>query len=299
VLQLSGYEYRFVSAIDGRNLEDTHQSLLTAPVEAIWKSHNLALKHFLTTHSRYCLILEDDFFIKDRRKFDDLVKKLLQEDFDLVQIGWLTTGLDVANGGIGRASQTAYAVICGGTTTTAAQQSIASVGTAGQVLTSNGAGALPTFQAAGGGFATGTAMMFVQTAAPTGWTKSITHDNKALRIVSGTASSGGSVAFTTAFASQTPAGSVAVSAISGSAGATTLTTPQIPSHTHPGGGGNNSQQASPGMAQNVNGAASTGPAGGGGSHTHPFSFTSGTASFTGTAINLAVQYVDAIIATKD
>ena len=96
VLQLSGYEYRFVSAIDGRNLEDTHQGLLTAPVEAIWKSHNLALRHFLTTHSRYCLVLEDDFFIEDRRNFDDLVKKLLQEDFDLVQIGWLTTGLDVA-----------------------------------------------------------------------------------------------------------------------------------------------------------------------------------------------------------
>lgn len=56
----------------------------------------------------------------------------------------------VANGGTGRASQTAYAVICGGTTTTSAQQSIASVGTTGQVLTSNGAGALPTFQAATG-----------------------------------------------------------------------------------------------------------------------------------------------------
>lgn len=59
--------------------------------------------------------------------------------------------LVVSNGGTGRASSTAYAVVCGGTTSTAAQQSIASVGTSGQVLTSNGAGALPTFQAAGGG----------------------------------------------------------------------------------------------------------------------------------------------------
>ena len=59
----------------------------------------------------------------------------------------------VAQGGIGRTSTTAYAVICGGTTSTAAEQSIASVGTSGQILTSNGAGALPTFQsaAAGGG----------------------------------------------------------------------------------------------------------------------------------------------------
>jgi hypothetical protein len=42
-------------------------------------------------------------------------------------------------------------VLCGGTTATGAHQSIASVGSAGQVLTSNGAGALPTFQAASGG----------------------------------------------------------------------------------------------------------------------------------------------------
>ncbi len=63
----------------------------------------------------------------------------------------LTSPVVVANGGSGRAVATEYAVICGGTTTTAAHQSIASVGTAAQVLTSNGAGALPTFQAAGGG----------------------------------------------------------------------------------------------------------------------------------------------------
>ena len=60
----------------------------------------------------------------------------------------LATPLTVPNGGTGNATHTAYAVICGGTTTTAAQQSIASVGTSGMVLTSNGAGALPTMQAA-------------------------------------------------------------------------------------------------------------------------------------------------------
>jgi hypothetical protein len=62
--------------------------------------------------------------------------------------GTFTGGTDitVADGGTGRSSHTAYAVLCGGTTTTAAQQSIAGVGTSGQVLTSNGAGALPTMQ---------------------------------------------------------------------------------------------------------------------------------------------------------
>jgi hypothetical protein len=61
----------------------------------------------------------------------------------------------VAQGGTGAASATAYAVQCGGTTSTGAHQSIASVGTTGQVLTSNGAGALPTFQAAAGATITG------------------------------------------------------------------------------------------------------------------------------------------------
>lgn len=61
------------------------------------------------------------------------------------------TGLPVAGGGTGVASLTAYAVVCGGTTSTNPVQSIASVGTAGHVLTSNGAGALPTFQAPSGG----------------------------------------------------------------------------------------------------------------------------------------------------
>jgi len=56
--------------------------------------------------------------------------------------------MPVAEGGTGDSSLTAYAVLCGGTTSTGAVQSIAGVGTSGQILTSNGAGALPTFQAA-------------------------------------------------------------------------------------------------------------------------------------------------------
>jgi hypothetical protein len=63
----------------------------------------------------------------------------------------LTGTLDVANGGTGLASTTAYAVLCGGTSSTGALQPIAGVGTSGQILTSNGAGALPTFQAAPSG----------------------------------------------------------------------------------------------------------------------------------------------------
>jgi len=66
--------------------------------------------------------------------------------------GTITLGgtLVVGSGGTGKTSTTAYAVLCGGTTSSGALQSIAGVGTSGQILTSNGAGALPTFQAAPG-----------------------------------------------------------------------------------------------------------------------------------------------------
>lgn len=68
----------------------------------------------------------------------------------ITTVGTLTIGgtLVVANGGTGAGSLIPYAVLCGGTTSTGAVQSVASVGTAGQILTSNGAGNLPTFQAA-------------------------------------------------------------------------------------------------------------------------------------------------------
>lgn len=59
---------------------------------------------------------------------------------------WQATDIGVDYGGTGRSSATAYAVVCGGTTATGAHQSVASVGSSGEVLTSNGAGALPTFQ---------------------------------------------------------------------------------------------------------------------------------------------------------
>lgn len=140
-------------------------------------------------------------------------------------------------------------------------------------------------------FPAATAMMFVQTAAPTGWTKSTTHDNKALRVVSGAASSGGTSSFTTVFTNQTP--TITTSGLS--AGATTLTTAQIPSHTHQGRNNGCGGCTVNGTAASGNtNAGSTQATGGGGSHTHT---VSGTA--TSSAITLAVQYVDVIIATKD
>lgn len=54
--------------------------------------------------------------------------------------------LPVPSGGTGSTTHTPYAVICGGTVSSGAIQSVSSVGTSGQVLMSNGSSALPTFQ---------------------------------------------------------------------------------------------------------------------------------------------------------
>lgn len=60
-------------------------------------------------------------------------------------MGW-TGSLAVGRGGTGNTTFTAYSVICAGTTATGAFQNVPGVGTSGQILTSNGAGALPTWQ---------------------------------------------------------------------------------------------------------------------------------------------------------
>ena len=62
----------------------------------------------------------------------------------------LTTALTVPNGGTGVATRTAYGVIVGGTTATGAEQTV-TPGTAGTVLTSGGASAVPTWAVAASG----------------------------------------------------------------------------------------------------------------------------------------------------
>jgi len=149
-------------------------------------------------------------------------------------------------------------------------------------------------------FESGTKMLFQQTSAPTGWTKVTGSGNDtALRVTTGTVGTGGSVAFETAFASHTPT-------ITMSNAAHTLTTAQLPSHSHPFGGWS-SGTVNPTLNSNVmianifgneTGGWSVANAGGGGavgsgsSHTHNNTATS-------SAINLDVSYVDVIIATKD
>ena len=202
--------------------------------------------------------------------------------------------IPVAAGGTGLATLTANNVLLGNGTSTV---QFVSPSTNGNVLTANGTTWVSSTPAPGGTvIPAGTVMIFGQTAAPTGFTKLTNQDNAALRVVSGSASTGGSVDFSTAFASQ----AVTVTAVSGSAGATTLSTSQIPSHAHfnilapqaPGSGDGVPQSPTGSQSQRSSTMASEG---GGASHTHTFSFSSATAN----AINLAVKFVDVIRATKD
>lgn len=138
-------------------------------------------------------------------------------------------------------------------------------------------------------FATGTVMLFQQTAAPTGWTKLVVLNDYALRVTTGTVSSGGSTAFSTVFART-------------STDSFTLTTNEMPSHNHTAsdsghthstgftvtGGGTIGFAAGGSGTSTTTGSGtasiSVGSTGSGGGHSH--------------AIDTRVLFVDVILASK-
>jgi hypothetical protein len=160
------------------------------------------------------------------------------------------------------------------------------------------------------GIVSGTAMIFpAQATAPTGWTKQTTHNNKAFRLVTGAASSGGSTTFSATYVNATT-------------GSFALTSAHLPAHTHTWSATSSSDGAHshtfercqdagirPGTGGTVSGSVGYGDnsgqsdtTGSGGAHSHTLSGTSDSAG-TGTGhthtLDLAVQYVDAIYATRD
>jgi hypothetical protein len=141
-----------------------------------------------------------------------------------------------------------------------------------------------------------TVMLFYQAAAPTGWTQVTSLNDYDLRLVSGTGGgTGGTTAYSTVFANQTPT-------ISGSASATTLSLAQIPSHDHSGAAGGNGGASVPVTYGNYqvtgdpsgynSGTANVYSNGSGSSHTHGLSATS-------SAITLNVRYANIIICSKN
>ena len=137
----------------------------------------------------------------------------------------------------------------------------------------------------------GTKMLFQQTAAPSGWTKVTSGvNNSALRVVHGTAGSGGSNGFTSVFNSD-------VTTSGGSVASHTLTVAQIPSHQHSiairTGRDDDNFSFNNGFSSDSNtsgGTFNSNSTGGGQGHAHNFNHPS---------FNLNVAYTDVIICTKD
>jgi len=219
-------------------------------------------------------------------------------------------------GGTGAATLTSNNVLLGNGTS--AVQFVAP-GSSGNELTSNGS----TWTSAPGpaDVDAGTRMLFVSTTAPTGWTKDTSnYNNHALRATTSSASTGGSVDFTSAFASQTPTGSASVSSQSLSNHTLSLAqtpnnTGQIQIHNAPESNWKHNPSAGGSMYINVGGSGNHRPGGAiaggansvfnwairlqGTSTAHGHSLSGLSASYSANAINLAVKYVDVITATKD
>ena len=181
--------------------------------------------------------------------------------------------------------------------------------------------------AAGGSVPSGSTMLFYQSSAPTGWTKVTSHNNKALRVVSGSGGgSGGSQTFTNAFQnhSVSVSGSDTVS-ISGNCGGSQimyqnttqafLSVAQLASHQHAYHAPLGTSGGSYGIQDTLNAGSSGTPsvaaAGGNDYHTHAiimytisgsnFTFSgSDTVNISGSgSVDNEVQYIDVIICTKN
>lgn len=168
-------------------------------------------------------------------------------------------------------------------------------------------------------FPSGTKQVFYQASAPTGWTQDTASalSNTVMSVVTGAGGgTGGSTSYFSSFLATTnksgaqPDAPVSGS-VSGTVGGHTLSTPQIAAHNHPvtvrfqpefvsiprsisgTDVGTGSQTLTP--------TSFIGNAGGGGSHSHPFSgsLSSATADVSVTVPAADVKYANVIIAAKD
>ena len=164
---------------------------------------------------------------------------------------------------------------------------------------------------AAAGFPRGTRMLFQQSAAPTGWTKDATLNDKALRVTGGTAGSGGSVSFARLFNRNTRLNVAIDAPVSGRVGGHRLTANEMPSHSHSFRINTTAHDvSSPGILPNTGGGHSglrfrdtaiegtCSPAGADREHSHAAGSLRVKATAVG-VLSLDVRYVDVIIAVKD
>lgn len=91
--QLNAIDLPFVrvSAVPSKNVEES--IFLTDSVLACWKSHLKTYSILVESDLEYALILEDDFLIKNPKKFSSFLENLETERHDLLQIGFLLPGI--------------------------------------------------------------------------------------------------------------------------------------------------------------------------------------------------------------
>lgn len=156
----------------------------------------------------------------------------------------------------------------------------------------------------------GSYMIFVQTTAPTGWVQDTTYNDYALKITSGTPGTGGSVNFSSVYASGiVPTGTISgISSSTGSTGATTVSEAQIPAHNHtstavgrptvtgmvnPGYPAGTKMVPANSLTTNDGGISPYGNYGGT-AHSHTVSVS--PASYTSpTSFDLRIKYIDTIL----
>lgn len=143
-----------------------------------------------------------------------------------------------------------------------------------------------------------TPLYFYQSSAPSGWSQVTSNNNKAMRVVSGTgAGTGGSNSFTGTFTNRTYSANFNVP-FSAGVNNHTLTTAQLPSHSHPTEAGDtNAGGAEPsGNISAINsGSSNSGSAGNSGGHSHPASVSASAGWSAG--IDMRVQYINVIYCT--
>jgi hypothetical protein len=144
-------------------------------------------------------------------------------------------------------------------------------------------------------------LTFYQNSAPTGWTQVTTHNDKTLRVVSGTgAGSGGTNSFSSTFGSKPVSATVPVTINGLSNGSTTIDVNTMALHAHPANSGGNTNTSAPspavGSLTKVANSGNTGNYGNSGSHNHPITFTSASGPLS-TTVDFAVQYIDIIYCT--
>lgn len=84
-----------VSAVLASDLNETDENCVSSGVRAAWLSHLKAMQYFLESDAEFAIIAEDDFQVVNTDKLHKYLEKSSTYDFDLIQFGFLKTGIDI------------------------------------------------------------------------------------------------------------------------------------------------------------------------------------------------------------